>query len=57
MWWGTILLEDYSGLEDTRFEDLKTRMKDVITIINRSIHMRRIGISTGCSPCDTGCPH
>jgi hypothetical protein len=32
MWQGTILLEDYRGLEVTGVEDLKTRFRDVITI-------------------------
>jgi hypothetical protein len=34
MWWGTILLEDYRGLEVTGFEDLSTRIRDVVTTIN-----------------------
>jgi hypothetical protein len=37
MWWGTILLEDYCGLEVTGVEDLKTRIRDVITTINRGM--------------------
>jgi hypothetical protein len=45
----------------TAVEDLKTWIRDVITTINRErhagSHMGRIGISTGCSLCDTGCPH
>jgi hypothetical protein len=40
MWWGTILLEDYRGLEFTGVEDLKTRIRDVITIINRGMLAR-----------------
>jgi hypothetical protein len=34
MWRGTILLEDYHGLEVTGVEDLKTRIRDVVTTIN-----------------------
>jgi hypothetical protein len=34
MWQGTILLEDYRGLEVTGAEDLKTRIRDVITTTN-----------------------
>jgi hypothetical protein len=37
VWWGTILLEDYRGLEVTGVEDLKTRIRDVITTINRGM--------------------
>jgi hypothetical protein len=40
MWWGTILLEDYRGLEITGVEDLKTRIRDVITTINRGMLAR-----------------
>jgi hypothetical protein len=40
MWWGTILLEDYHGLEVTRFEDLKTWIRDVTTTINRGMLAR-----------------
>jgi hypothetical protein len=57
LWQGIILLEDYHGLEVTGVEDLKTWIRDVITTINRGMHMGRTGISTRCSPCDTGCPH
>jgi hypothetical protein len=37
MWQGTILLGDYRGLEVTGVEDMKTRIRDVITTINRSM--------------------
>jgi hypothetical protein len=40
MWRGTILLEVYSGLEVTGGEDLKTRIRDVITTINRGMLAR-----------------
>jgi hypothetical protein len=40
MWRGTILLEDYRGLEITGGEDLKTRIRDVITTINRGMLAR-----------------
>jgi hypothetical protein len=40
LWRGTILLEDYRGLEVTGVEDLKTRIRDVITTINRGMLAR-----------------
>jgi hypothetical protein len=40
MWRGTILLEDYRGLEVTGVEDLKTRIRNVITTINREMLAR-----------------
>jgi hypothetical protein len=40
MWWGTILLENYCGLEVTGVEDLKTQIGDVITTINRGMLAR-----------------
>jgi hypothetical protein len=40
MWRGTILLEDYRGLEVTGGEGLKTRIRDVMTTINRGMLAR-----------------
>jgi hypothetical protein len=40
LWRGTILLEDYRGLEVTGVEDMKTRIRDVITTINRGMLAR-----------------
>jgi hypothetical protein len=40
MWRGTILLEDYRGLEVTGVEDMKTRIRDIITAINRGMLAR-----------------
>jgi hypothetical protein len=43
MWRGTILLEDYSGLEILHLRHyrlLKTRIRDVITTINRGMLVR-----------------
>jgi hypothetical protein len=37
MWRGTILLEDYRGLEVTGVEDLKTQFRDAITTIDRGM--------------------
>jgi hypothetical protein len=40
MWRGTILLEDYRGLEFAGVEDLKTWIRDVITATSRGMLVR-----------------